>query len=160
MADLPLKPANFARILVAIDGSKFAEKAGATASALAQRYSAELVILYVARYPPNALGRGSTHTVAVGLPISDPVIDKEKKNATDSMHRVATFARKFGVETDEQIIDTSSSIVDVICDFAYRNEVDLIVLGTRGLNTFKSSSLGSISDGVADHATCAVMVVK
>lgn len=160
LTDQYLGPADINRILVAIDGSKFAEKAGATAADLASRYSAELVILHVAKYPPNTLGTGSTHTVAVGPPLSDTIVDKEKKNASESMRRVALFAKTLNIDAEEQIIDTSSSIVDVLCDYAYRNVIDLIVLGTRGLNTFKTSSLGSISDGVADSARCAVMIVK
>jgi universal stress protein A len=43
-----------------------------------------------------------------------------------------------------------------------RDEVgaDLIVMGSRGLNTFKRVLLGSDAEGVVRHAPCAVLVVR
>jgi len=39
-------------------------------------------------------------------------------------------------------------------------DADLIVLGSRGLNTFKRVLLGSDAEGVVRHAPCPVLVVR
>lgn len=153
-------PATISKILVAVDGSSFAEKAGLTAVNLARRYSTPLILLHVANYPPNLLGSGSVHTVPVGTPLSDPVIDRAKQKAIASMNRIGAYAMKRGVAVDKEIIDTSASIVKTIADFAYRKNVDLIVVGMRGTNEFKSAMLGSVSEEILDAAGCSVMVVK
>jgi nucleotide-binding universal stress UspA family protein len=49
---------------------------------------------------------------------------------------------------------------EAIVDAAYRAGVHLIVLGARGLGTVASFLLGSVSLGVARHASCAVLVCR
>jgi len=152
--------AKITKILVAVDGSDFAERAGLTAVNIARRYSIPVVLLHVANYPANTLGSGSVHTVSVGIPLADPIIDRQKQRAISSMDRIGGYATKRGVDIDKEIIDTSSSIANTIADFAYRNEVDLIVAGTRGTNEFKSAILGSVSEEIFQVARCSAMVVK
>lgn len=47
-----------------------------------------------------------------------------------------------------------------IVKYANENEVDLIVLGSRGLNVLQEFVLGSVSHKVAKRANCPVMIVK
>lgn len=154
-----LKPSRISKILVAVDGSHFAEKAGITAGDLSRKYAAHLTILHVANYPPNELGI-DRHTIAVGLPLTDSVVDKVKHEATESMHRIAVFAKSLGISCDQRIINTSSSIVETISDFCYRNEIDLLVVGTHGLSEFKRSLIGSVSEGLVEHSRCNLLIVK
>ena len=48
----------------------------------------------------------------------------------------------------------------MIVDEAEREHADLIVLGTRGLNTAKRWLMGSVSSPVVQHAPCNVLVVR
>ena len=59
----------------------------------------------------------------------------------------------------EFIVDPTS-IVGAIVDYAERENIDLIVVGSRGLSGFKKLLLGSIASGVVTYAHCPVMVVK
>jgi nucleotide-binding universal stress UspA family protein len=54
----------------------------------------------------------------------------------------------------------SSSAVQSITDYAKIQDVDLIVLGTRGLGGLNRLLLGSVSNGVVTHARCSVLVVR
>lgn len=148
------------RILVAVDGSEFSERAGLFAVSLARVYRAHLTVFHVAKYPSNQLGVGSTHTLSVGLPLSDSVVDKLKQAATAQMERIAVIAKRSGVGVNEEITDSPSPIVSIISDYAYQNSIDLIVVGTRGLSAYKASLAGSVSEGLVREARCGVVVIK
>ncbi len=153
-------PVPINKVLATVDGSDFSEKAGYTAAQIALRYSKQLYIIHVAKYPPNSLGVGGTHTVAVGLPLPDPIADQLKKRAVASMDRIAAYATKLSVSTSKRIIETSSSIVESVANYAYQNNIDLIVVGAKGLNAFSSALMGSVSEGIVQEARCSVMVIK
>jgi nucleotide-binding universal stress UspA family protein len=153
-------PPQIHTILVAVDGSGYSEKAGLWASDVAQKYSAKLFILHVAKYPTNNLGVTTADTVAVGFPLKDSMVDQQKKNAMALMDRLGSVADKLGLDVEKQVLDTSSSISASIADFAYRNNVDLIALGNRGLNEFQETIVGSVAAEVIQKAACTVMVVR
>ena len=155
-----MNPTTFSRILIAIDGSDLAEKAGFTAVDLAQRYSGEVIILHVAKYPPNTLGMNAQHAVSVGLPLADPLTERLKKQAIASMDRVAAYASKSKVPSKKLVVDTSSAIAATIADHAYRDEADLIVVGDTGTNEYRATLTGSVAEGIMHEARCAVMIVR
>ncbi|QHS21566.1 universal stress protein [Virgibacillus sp. MSP4-1] len=48
----------------------------------------------------------------------------------------------------------------VIVDYANENEFDVVIVGSRGRNTFQEMVLGSVSHKVAKRANCPVLIVK
>ena len=59
-----------------------------------------------------------------------------------------------------EMIDSAESAYAAIVEYAEKENVDLIVLGTKGKTGFKRIILGSVAFGVVTHATCPVLVVK
>lgn len=57
-------------------------------------------------------------------------------------------------------IIVSTSIVSSILYYAEKENVDLIVVGTRGHSGIKKLLLGSIALGLVTYASCPVTVVK
>jgi nucleotide-binding universal stress UspA family protein len=49
---------------------------------------------------------------------------------------------------------------DAICEAAERDGYSLIVVGSRNQNGVQRALLGSVSDRVAHHASCNVLIVK
>ena len=47
-----------------------------------------------------------------------------------------------------------------IIEIAEKEMADLIVIGSRGLGTIKGVFMGSVSQKVAHHSSCPVMIVK
>jgi len=47
-----------------------------------------------------------------------------------------------------------------IVEFAHYEEVDLIVVGTRGRSGIKKMLLGSISSGIVSYANCPVYIAN
>ena len=62
------------------------------------------------------------------------------------------------VKTD--IIISVTSVVREIADYAKKNNIDVIVVGSRGMSEFKKMLLGSVASGVVTFAHCPVIVVK
>jgi nucleotide-binding universal stress UspA family protein len=60
----------------------------------------------------------------------------------------------------EILYDTIHSVTGTIVDYAKNNNVDLIVVGTRGQSGFKQLLVGSVANGVSQHAHCPVLVVR
>jgi nucleotide-binding universal stress UspA family protein len=58
-----------------------------------------------------------------------------------------------------EIIGSLSTVGGIVA-FVEKDNVDLIVIGTRGKSGFTKLSLGSVALGVVTYAHCPVMVVK
>jgi nucleotide-binding universal stress UspA family protein len=61
--------------------------------------------------------------------------------------------------SETKIIE-ATSIVGTIVEFAEKEKVDLIAVGTRGSSGFKRMLLVSVAKGVVTYAHCQVLVVK
>ena len=48
----------------------------------------------------------------------------------------------------------------VLVDHSKRNNIDLIIVGTRGRTGFKKLLLGSVASGIVTSAHCPVLVIK
>ena len=55
---------------------------------------------------------------------------------------------------------SSINIAGGIVDYAEENNIDLIIIGTRGRSGFKKLLLGSVASHVVTYAHCPVLVVK
>lgn len=49
---------------------------------------------------------------------------------------------------------------EAIVDYAEKNKVDVVVVGSRGLGAIKRAFLGSTADYVTHHLKCPVLIVK
>ncbi|CAI8602310.1 unnamed protein product [Vicia faba] len=49
---------------------------------------------------------------------------------------------------------------EMICQAAEQMQVDLLIMGSRGLGTLKRAFLGSVSDYCAHHAKAPILIVK
>jgi nucleotide-binding universal stress UspA family protein len=58
------------------------------------------------------------------------------------------------------VVIAEESIVSEIIEFAERENIDLIIMGTRGRTGFKKLLLGSVASGVVNFAHCPVLVIR
>ena len=153
-------PSPFApkKILVATDGSDNAKRAEEVAVKLAKEYGAELTILdvvtelvYFLSPPPTGVAPAFDQKDLFGT------FEKEARKLVDqSVQR----AKAQGVKARGEVLHSIQSVVYEITHYAQDKDVNLIVIGTRGLGGFKRLLLGSVSSGVVTHAHCNVLVVK
>jgi nucleotide-binding universal stress UspA family protein len=173
------------RILCAIDGSDHAEKAAEWGGVLAQKFDAELILLFVAphRAAPPELRRmaEAEHLVRPAPPAPPPVSPQpgmpSRWSAEDLSQSAATSATIYQ-ELGERLVEgarwqaENAGVAKVkglvedgdpahrIIEIARTENVDLIVMGRRGLGDLKGLLLGSVSHKVAQAATCACLTVE
>jgi len=140
----------FARVLTATDGSPSSQRAAGVAAEIAKDFDSEVTVL-------SAIPSISK-TVA---PLEGEYYSRLINSADDNADRAAEIFKKAGVEVSEKEIPQGrSSVVETIVEYASKEKIDLIVMGTRGMGGFKRAVLGSVSSGVAEHAPCATLVVR
>ena len=70
------------------------------------------------------------------------------------------YYAKRDIELVTEVIIAEESIVSEIIEFAEREKVDLIIMGTRGRTGFKKILLGSVASGVVTYSHCPVLVIR
>jgi len=144
---------SYRTVLVGTDGSDTSFRAVDRAAGLATATGARLLI--VCAYQPadeGSLGRekdilGAESYQLIG---SAP--------AEDNLSRARDRARQAG-QADVHTLAIQGDPVDVLRKAAEQHEVDLIVVGNRGLNRMGGRILGSVPADVARRAAVDVLIV-
>jgi nucleotide-binding universal stress UspA family protein len=147
----------FKRLLVAVDGSDNAARAAKVAVTLAEKFGAELIVCHVIPTPSYSLAQAGVAGPATILSDYFAAARKDAKKVVDEAVRLAEME---GVKAIGVIRDNVFSVVEAIVSLAEERNVDLIVIGTRGLTGFRRLLVGSVSSGVVSHAHCSVFLVR
>ena len=140
----------FKKILIASDGSSDSIKAAEKAIEFAKMNKegeTQIEVVYVVD------GNTSKHDV---LHNWDSLgIREERKEKLRAVEQKAFKAR---VNYDLKILrgDPGNTLVK----YADENEIELIVIGNRGLSTLQEMVMGSVSHKVIQKANCPVLIVK
>jgi nucleotide-binding universal stress UspA family protein len=79
--------------------------------------------------------------------------------AQDTVQTASDTARKAGA-TDVETVAAVGEPVSVLLGAAEKHSADLLVVGSRGLNTLKGRILGSVPSEVSRRSDCDVLVVR
>lgn len=137
----------FRKILVGYDGSKYSEHAVSVALNLAHCCDAKLLVFAVAR-PPEPATR-------VEL---EAMIDDAREHFEEGFKHIQERAKEADVEIETAIVVGHPT--EQIIHRAETDNVDLVILGHRGVSRFGVFKIGSTSDKVVRHAHCPVMIVR
>jgi nucleotide-binding universal stress UspA family protein len=147
----------FSKILVGIDGSAASLDASRYAIAIAKKYNSQLIAIFVL----HLHGIRSVSSTFITAPTYGvTAFEEEKRAAQDWLDRIKAESLGEGVEPDTEIVEGPTSVEATIVEYAEREGVNLIVIGTRGRTGFKRLLLGSVALGVVTYSHCPVMVVK
>jgi nucleotide-binding universal stress UspA family protein len=147
----------FSKILVGIDGSDASIEASHYAIAMAKKYNSQLIAIFVL-HTHGIKSVSSTFITAPTYGVEG--FEEQKRAAQESLDGIKLEGHKEGIEVGTEIVEVSTSIEATIVDYAERQGVNLIVVGTRGRTGFKRLLLGSVAFGVVTYSHCPVMVVK
>ena len=145
--------ARWKQILVGVDGSPASRKALEWASDEAVRHGSELVLLtaYLAPPPPPSSGTVSVH------------------EAVSSSEAAGEAAKRLLMETIRDVLGEDPPVLvhprvkegnaaKLLIDLS--EDADVVVVGSRGYGGFAGLLLGSVSQNVAAHAKCTVVVAR
>lgn len=135
-------------IAVAIDGSNYAFRAAEYAMTLAKHFpTSHITIIFVKDYSKAKDEHLTTQSVES--------LDLKREQKIQPIIELANTAN---IKTSTIILKGKPSYE--IIQYINANEVDHLVLGSRGLNTLQEMILGSVSHKVMKHVECPVTIVK
>jgi nucleotide-binding universal stress UspA family protein len=149
----------FKKILVAVDGSEHSRQASVAAGEIAKAFGAQLAIMHVMRHIGS--DRIPEHLKELER------IEHIEVTEADMLRRIADAivteardtAQSAGATDIVTTIDAGNP-ADQIIAYSDKNDVDMIVIGRRGLSDMASLFLGSVSHKVTQLAPCACLTLR
>lgn len=134
----------FNHIMVALDGSTYSHRALPTAIEVAKKFGADLFVLHVSEHDR---GRAAVYSLESPAEATRLVADAVEK------------ARDAGVKASGEVRDAAAQhTAQTIVEVATAKDVDLIVMGSRGLSDVQGFFLGSVTHKVIQTAEIPVLV--
>jgi nucleotide-binding universal stress UspA family protein len=153
----------FSRVLVAIDGSASSIHAIDYAISIAIKNSSELFVLYVI----DAYGYFHLSSSIILAPTFGSEKYLEEKNEAEKLMNKIKEEFKIKVkdntkfkELKTEVVEGVKSVAATIIEYAESEDVNLIIIGSRGKTKFKRLLLGSVSSNVLKNAHCTVLVIR
>jgi nucleotide-binding universal stress UspA family protein len=147
-----MKNSIFKKIMVATDGSEHVRTAIDSAIEIAKLSEAKLYAIHVI-----TLGFYSI-THSINSEWENAMKDQLIKEGHDAIAYVENAGRNANVEVESVILEGSPA--EEIIDFAEKNDIDLIVMGTHGMSGIQSFLLGSVAENVVRHSKKPVLIVR
>lgn len=144
----------FKTILVPVDGSANARRAVGAAAELAKCHGAALVLLHV--IPDEPLPKELMKMIASGE-ITESHMGLLRDSAEIILHDAQDTLKAAGVTPDKSeymMGDPASQIIE----YAQANQVDLIVIGHRGLGT-QVNMLGSVTRKLVNISKISCLII-
>jgi len=140
----------YERILIPLDGSPLAEQALPHAAALAEHFQAELILLKVMvplasslNLPPGAVKKAEAATLEL---------------ANEYLNRVAARVQERKILV--KVVTVTGRPHEEIVRFAETEQLDVIVMCTRGHSGISRWLMGSVADRVARSVNVPVLLVR
>lgn len=147
----------FRKVLIAVDGSAHAKRAVAYGAKIAAQNESEVVLFHVMRHlggdrVPAALEE-LEHVEHVRLTEADML----RSVAEAVINEARDLAGTEGATKVQSVIEDGDPATRILA-YCRTHEVDLIVMGHRGLGGLASLLIGSVSQKVSHAAPCACLL--
>jgi nucleotide-binding universal stress UspA family protein len=143
----------YRKIMIATDGSEPVRKAVETAVEIAKISGAKLYAVYVI-----ASGELSIPSYPKDMGWEKAAFEYFRTEGKEATAYVESSGKAANVEVESVILKGSPA--DEIVDFAEKNDIDLIVMGTLGRTGIEKFLLGSVAENVVRHSKKPVLVVR
>jgi nucleotide-binding universal stress UspA family protein len=138
------------KILVAVDGSDESRRAARLGADIAVRFGAQLTLMNVVPpllMPPDALG------------FDEAAYEKgQGQAAAKLLSETETELEEPGVRVEHVVAHGAPA--ETLAQFARKDAVDLVVIGSRGRGSVARVLLGSVSDRLAHICERPILIVR
>lgn len=139
---------DYNRILVAVDGSDSSLSALKKAVSITKNNHGKLYIVHIL----DDIG---------GMPFDVAQFEKAARNkGNELLEKCYNYTVENGLENVGTLMEIGSPRTMISSTIPERENIDLIVMGARGLNVVERIFIGSVSDFVIRRAICDVLIVK
>jgi nucleotide-binding universal stress UspA family protein len=152
------------RILVVTDGSTHSQYAARYLGKFPLPEEVDVRVLHIMPplQPPLTMEPylGGWHTVYLPLPQNGETAlqAKQERQSQALLDRTCELLRRNGIESIP-VLRRGDAATEII-DYVKANQIDLIVVGSRGLSQFRDWWMGSVSRKLVHYSNCSVLVVK
>jgi nucleotide-binding universal stress UspA family protein len=144
------------KVLVPVDGSVQSLEALKVAIDYVKIKGADMNVISVI---PSIGGSMEDHEISPAR--IERHVESMEKRANDIVKQACDIlASEKVMSRCAKAISTSVSIPDAIIDFAEDENIDLIIMGSRGLSASTRIKLGSVATQVIKYSPCSVYLVK
>ncbi len=141
------------KVLVPVEGSKYSMEALKVASYYGRTKSASIYVLTVTPYVADV-------DLELSASERDLLLESMKKRGEDILKEAHNELKSYQVADVRTVLSTASSAAREIISFAENENIDLIVIGSKGMGATARFFLGSVASTVVRYSPCSVHVVK
>lgn len=138
----------FKRIIVAVDGSEHSPKTVEYAKSMALAFDAALWLVHAFPRTSDLLGYEEY----------EKLVARRENAGQDILDAARQVFDDTNLDIQEELLEEPAA--EAILSVAEARNADLIIMGTRGLGALQGLVFGSVSNKVAQYATCPVMLVR
>jgi len=138
---------HYSRILACLDGSKNSYRALSHACDLAKNYDSTLYLVHVV-------------DKSIGLDFFDrsDYLKLLREHGKKVLEKAQNIARNNGLKSKP--ILKEGNVSKEILNFSKKEQINLIVVGSKGFGATLRFLLGSVSSKIANQARCPVLIIK
>jgi nucleotide-binding universal stress UspA family protein len=155
----------FKRILVPLDGSRFASRSLKYAVEIAQKFNAEIILIQIEK-PTVALGpsedlQADIHSPMAAKATIQMALDEDKRNVSKAKRYLSRKvreikAKKIACSYQVNIGNPAESIII----YSRRKKIDLIIMTSHGKSGIIRAVMGSVADEVVRKSGRPVLVIR
>jgi nucleotide-binding universal stress UspA family protein len=153
----------FKKILVPLDGSEHSLKALDAAASIAQKFGGDITLLNAYSIQPVLFPEPSNPSMPAPI-LTRADVSRLAEGAERLGNRIVGEGeqriKSANVQVKVKKIVVEGHAVEEIVRVANQENIDLIVIGARGVSHMREMLLGSVTDGVMHHVRCPVLVIK
>lgn len=138
----------FTKIVVAIDGSEYSDKAVNAAKKMAQCFGSTVWLVHAYKHVSDLYGYNEY----------EQLVSKREAAGQVVLDRARQMFEDTSIEVEEELLEEPAA--EAIITVAETRQADLIIMGSRGLGSLQGLIFGSVSSKVAQYAPCPVMLVR